>query len=256
MLELDKWAKDKPILIAMFSQQLAIGALSLLTVLEAVKNQKLIKDPDVLPTAKQWINLYKDHRRVNNYLDHTFKKLGIFNEKMIEFAGLLSNIEIEKKRLAERDVIENFRKQLSNLGLYDGIETDPEAHKSLKEAYQKNLADLRAEISGQVDPDSDAQIQKHSRDPELIFFFKVMLPCLLLQGRAPKKSTLCYLAFFLSNPSKTLNPKSPTHTNYCKIRIFFTHFRVYRGKGANDYQPPRKGENKATRETTYTRIEY
>ena len=40
MLKLDECAKDKPILIAMCAQQLAVGALSIRKVLEAVIGHK------------------------------------------------------------------------------------------------------------------------------------------------------------------------------------------------------------------------
>jgi hypothetical protein len=61
---LNEWANGKPLGLVLIAQQFAMGFEPLSKWLKSIKFEKLLGDHIKLPPLKEWISLYKSHRRL------------------------------------------------------------------------------------------------------------------------------------------------------------------------------------------------
>ena len=72
MKHLNKWAKDKPIVLAIIAQQLAFGSEYCFECAEQIKNKEGFIYNLNNPKLSEWLGLYKQHHRIIALFDDTF----------------------------------------------------------------------------------------------------------------------------------------------------------------------------------------
>jgi len=73
--KLDEWAKDRPIALAIIAQQIAVSAEPCSEFLKLLKVGELFEGYYRLPSSKEWLRLYKNHRLLYEYLIKLLKSL-------------------------------------------------------------------------------------------------------------------------------------------------------------------------------------
>lgn len=66
MLAVEKWAKDKPHLIALCAPQIAAFAREIPDILKHQKRHRLLSHTFPVPDLRAWCSLYRSHRRYIN----------------------------------------------------------------------------------------------------------------------------------------------------------------------------------------------
>lgn len=72
--EIKKWAKGKPLGLVMIAQQSAVGAEPCFQFLKLVKAGERIEVLSYVPNVKEWLRLYRNHRRIQRSLIESFKE--------------------------------------------------------------------------------------------------------------------------------------------------------------------------------------
>jgi hypothetical protein len=74
--KLNEWAKGKPYLLVMIAQQLAGGTEACFKVLKSVKAGERIEVLSYVPDVKEWLKLYRSHRKILRSAVETVKGFG------------------------------------------------------------------------------------------------------------------------------------------------------------------------------------
>ncbi|MCD6353726.1 MAG: hypothetical protein J7M06_05900 [Proteobacteria bacterium] len=169
MRYLDEWAKDKPQILVIIAQQIAIGAESFFEFLISVKAGERIDDPATVPsTTKDWLSLYKDHKRIQRSLVETLKKIGKIEETSTEFEEFLLGI-LRCMRMIE---LKKLGKEMEKLDPAEQREIIKAGQKDVKESYNLHLADV-GDISGIVDEELEKVLKIVFKKPEMVFFIRI-----------------------------------------------------------------------------------
>lgn len=164
MLEIKKWAGNKPKHIALFAKHsvfLIETAFKLLSPIN--ENAPFIQLLNEIPPYNKWLNYYRNHHLLEPFFDSVFLKED-------NFFSLFSNYlesNPEKQPLNTKDLLDN---------------------KYLEEVYQASLDIIELEFKG------NKPVKKYSPErkkalfqPEFIFLLKVFIPCVFLFRKHPTK---------------------------------------------------------------------
>lgn len=184
-LEIDKWAKDKPPVIAIFCQHVACFAEDLHEILSYAINQERIPGfPE--PVPKEWLRLYRNHRRLEQHLS----KLQHFGEFPKFLVDCYETLQSRKRWYPHQ------KQQVATLGSEQQAEVDA----ALQKVYRLSLAEIASELNT-VPPPNDWKdaVKALLVNQEFLFLFKVVLPCLICYRTTP---------FQLIRQARLGNPKA------------------------------------------------
>lgn len=182
MKKLDEWAKGKPIPIAIVAQQIAVSAEPCSEFLKSLKVGERIERYYKLPSYKEWLRFYKNHRIVNEYLLKTFKKFGEIAEIGAELAELLSLNRKKRRQLGSTKFNKKIKDELEKLNPNEMQQLVSEIKNFWEYVYKLSLADIKSEINGNSDDDFMKLFNDVLKDYEMLFFIRVWSPCWLLYG--------------------------------------------------------------------------
>jgi len=183
--ELDKWAKNKPIPIAIFAQQIAVSAKPCYEFLKLLKVGERIEGYPKMPSFKEWLSFYKNHRLLYEYLIKTFKKFGEIAEVGAELAEFLSLNRKKRRELGSTRFNNKIKEEIGKLNQNKIQQLVSEVNNFWEGVYKLSLADIKSEINDNYDDDFVKKFKDALNDYEMLFFIRVWTPCWLLYGEFP-----------------------------------------------------------------------
>ena len=179
---LDRWAQDKPFFIAVFSQQIAVSAEPCYKFLKTLKAGQHIDGAKEIPELKCWLRLYKDHRILESYIKKTFFKFRELAGIGIELFDLFKLNRKQRLIPGSEKFNHKFKKELEALTQEEEWEAIREFVRSI---YNASLRDMESDLDNNYDKKLILSVKESLNDPEMIFFFRVFVPCWLLYGDLP-----------------------------------------------------------------------
>jgi hypothetical protein len=184
MKNFNEWAKDKSPLMAMVSLALAESAETCLEHLNMLKSGKLIENVLYLPPIKQWLNLYRNHRKVYKGVAGAMRSLGREISEIVDFYEFL----IEGFNQSKRMTPEEKQHEIEKLS--------PEELQQIMDEFRNKEQEIKAwllslyneddlDIGARDDKEEKKIARKFINTPEIIFYFRVLIPCFLLYGTYP-----------------------------------------------------------------------
>lgn len=172
-----KWAEDKSPLLSISALQIAGFSQECFELFESIRKDKRLEGDIPLPSLKRWLKLYHNPKRVGRVLreairniDDNYEKLVNIMEELMSGAKQLQKMTAEQINDVWAKLLPDERKKIieENLGKI--------------EEYKDCLIDDFI-----VEPTEEQKIafRRNLTKPEIIFFFRVMAPCLSLYGEYP-----------------------------------------------------------------------
>jgi len=183
--KLDEWAKSKPIVLAIIAQQIAVSAEPCSEFLKLLKIGERIKGYHKLPSSKEWLRFYKNHRILNEYLIKTFKKFGEIAEIGTELAELLASNRKKRRQLGSAKFNKKIKEELEKLDPGEMQQLVSEIKNFWEYIYKLSLDDIKSDINNNYDDDFTKKFKDALKDYEMLFFIWVWTPCWLLYGEFP-----------------------------------------------------------------------
>ena len=90
MLHINKWAKGKPLPLAMIAIELSFDAEYCFECAEQIKKREGFFDKLDMPSLDEWLALYKNHHRMFDLFDSTFIDSRGLVESTKDFTEMLS----------------------------------------------------------------------------------------------------------------------------------------------------------------------
>jgi len=172
-LALEQWADGKLLLLAMFAHEVATSAEACFRVCQLARDDEFVGPAKSLPPLEEWCRLYRQGVRIGKTVIGGVDRHGaIKNLNGVPDEGV-KGVRISKTRL---------RKEL--LKVKDWPRLVRQSHRRLREDYTAHLEALRREASGETKAQDFRAMVKV---PEVLFFFRVWLPCLLEYGKTAEE---------------------------------------------------------------------
>jgi len=179
----DEWAKDKSPLLATASLAMAGRAQDCFEFLQILKSGKLIEDINMPPIHK-WLNLYRNHRQLYKGVSGALRTLGSKMSQAIDFYELIIEISNQSKRMTS----EEKRREIEKHSPEELQQIVNEVSKKGKE-FETWTMDLNNNDDLDIEATDEKEKKKIARKffqtPEIIFYFRVWIPCFLLYGTYP-----------------------------------------------------------------------
>ena len=154
MKHLSEWAKGRPPGLVIMAQELAVGAEDSSEFLSLIKVRKKIDAFAVIPKDREWVSLYRNHRKMKRCLMECLRKLGKNGSWLADMGeAYLDGRWLEK---GER----KFEDRL----------------------YALQNTDIEADLTGKVNEEFNKKLRKALGEPEVNFYLRVWVPCYLLYG--------------------------------------------------------------------------
>jgi hypothetical protein len=103
MSGLNEWAKWRTVGLVIMAQQLAVGAESCFEFLRLIKSGDRIEAFSSLPKAKEWVRLYRSHRRMQRSVVECLRRFGGDGE----LAGELAEGDVSAGRCSKLSIFLN-----------------------------------------------------------------------------------------------------------------------------------------------------
>jgi len=164
MLQIEKWAKDKPFIIAIGAPQLVIAITKSFDILSQTKTNGLSIEGIQNSSPKEWLSLYYRRKHLTNWFFSEIGKIGSDFELPIKFIKFIeSDVSIEEKQ---------------KIMALNGKE-------SLKNVYNSTISEIKSTLPD-PEPEEDLYLNNDSiKQPELLFLLKILIPCVFLYGELP-----------------------------------------------------------------------
>ena len=179
----EEWAKDKSHLVKTASLVFAISSENFLEFLELIKTGKRIEGYIDLPTVKEWLGLYRNHRQVYHGVTNIFRQLNDETAKLVDFyedtfsgSNMLKHFTSSEWNNIVSDLTQEDNQEL--------LDTTNTRFKELDD-FIVNDAMKDEEEFEELSKDEKRRIHKLVRKPEMTFFIRVWAPCFLLYGEYP-----------------------------------------------------------------------
>lgn len=182
MKQLNEWAKGKPQGLVIMAQQFAVAAEPCFEFLKKIKLGDRIEAFSSLPKAKEWVRLYRNHRRMERSLIECLRGFG---KNVGVWAEVIELIFLRRKTL--RNVLENIKKQFEIMRPFERRRFISKGQKEASRVYSLHLADIESDINRNVDEKLNRRLKEALSEPEIKFFFKVWVPCWFLYGDYPPR---------------------------------------------------------------------
>ena len=177
MKHLSNWAKGKPLGLVMIAQQLAVGAESCFESLMLIKSGDRIEAFSSLPKAREWVRLYRSHRRMQRSITECLRRFGKNGRMWAEFAEV---IFLRQKTLSK--TLESMKKEFETMRPFERRRVISKGQKEVNRLYSLHLADIESDIDGKVNEEFNRKFKEALNEPEIKFFFKAWIPCWFLYG--------------------------------------------------------------------------
>jgi len=180
---IQEWAKDKNPIFASIALIIAVSAEDWLELFETVKAGKRIEGYIPLPPINEWLNLYRNHRRVRRCLMSTLRN----DESMARLIDFYEHILHGHKKL-RKTALKDFKKEIKKLS----YEEKQKSIKNIQEVFQehqkliiKEVINEECEEKNDLDEESKQKIRELVSQPAILCFLRVWAPCFMLYGTYP-----------------------------------------------------------------------
>ncbi len=184
MVNFQEWAKDKSPLIKTAALEFALCPNDFLEVLEQMKAGERIEGYVPLPTIKEWLTLYRNHRKVYHGFTNSLRQLNDKLSEIIDFYELLMASLNSMRHMTSSELQEAVEKLTfeENREFFEQVK---EQSKKIFELIMEDHLDDEEEPEESPDKEEEKRIRKLFQKPEVIFFIRVWLPCFLFYGDYP-----------------------------------------------------------------------
>jgi hypothetical protein len=159
MLRLESWEPEKPPIIRIIAQMLAVSAVNCFEILTNVRNNKIL-DPFKIPNPSEWFSFYQKHRYLYNYLAETF----------LNFDGLPAIYANTCKLFLQKN--NNSEKNITKV---------KDQTKHLEKIFEIQLKHIEDDIDNAPLNEQEKEIVlKKVVSPEFLFLMSVAFPCWFL----------------------------------------------------------------------------
>ncbi len=184
---LHAWAQDKPLVVAIVSQQLAVSAELCYKFLNLIKRGERPEGYYKLPPVKKWLRLYKNRQGLQLKLIANFKEFGELAEFFAEYFESIIEVQKHIRQVGKERFNREIKEFYSELSLNERIEFSQEINEVIKNLYELNLEDIKSDVDNVVDEDIKNKFLTSLTTPEMQFFYKVITPCWLIYAEHPTK---------------------------------------------------------------------
>lgn len=160
--KLNEWGKGKDFYLVKMAQQFARSTETYFKLLKSVKCGEQLEVPLYVPNVKEWLKLYQNQTNIIESVIETVKRLGGIAG---EVAGVLEKTSLNS--------------------LKEGKLRLNEARKELNRIKDQHEADIEPDGGREVDVNSAMKMLEALKNPEIVFFLRVTIPCWLLYGDYP-----------------------------------------------------------------------
>ncbi|MBN2686711.1 MAG: hypothetical protein JXR85_00900 [Deltaproteobacteria bacterium] len=182
MKHYEEWAKDKNPLIRIASLLVATSAEPFLGFLKKIKAGKRVEGCIDIPRKDQWLNFYRNHRKVYNGVMNTLRTLDDETEQLIDFYEAM----ITGAHTLRQITIKEWNEMISELSPNEKHAIEDQITSEFKEMEENIIKDIidnkKIENSNTR---TERKIQQIFQSPAMIFFLRVWVPCFLLYGEYP-----------------------------------------------------------------------
>ena len=179
----DEWAKDKSLFMAMVSFALAESAKDCFEFLQIFKSRRLARKIPFRSTTDQWLNLYRDHRKLYKGVTGALRALDSETSEIVDFYEFLLECFNENKKMnpeEKRKILES----LSTEELKENFTIIKESARELESWVIKLFRNDDDEALKGLN-EIKKRAEKFFQTPEIIFYFRLWIPCFLIYGIYP-----------------------------------------------------------------------
>jgi hypothetical protein len=181
MNEIEKWCTNKNYIIAIAASQIVACAEPCYEFLTELKAGKKIHKNEITTDLKEWILLYRNHKKVSKYLRSFCASISPFADKVISFLQMFEQLLKEIRCKGEKQFNDEIKEEVAKLN----EEEKNEIIDSVIDFYQMNMDDINSDITNNFSVENKKKIEAELNRPELIFYIRVEVPCQLLYGSHP-----------------------------------------------------------------------
>jgi hypothetical protein len=183
----DEWKKEKSPFLAMSSLALAESAQDCLEFLEMFKSRRLARKIHFRSNPDQWLNLYRDHRKLYKGVTAALRNLDKESSDAVDFYEFVINSFNESKKME----MEEKRKALESLSQEELENTFTVVKESVRELEDWVIKLFRNNENEESKELTEKEIKKRAekffQKQEIIFFLRLYIPCVLIYGIYPVK---------------------------------------------------------------------
>jgi hypothetical protein len=180
----DEWAKDKSPLLAVTALAFAGNAENCLDFLQMLKSGELIENILYLPPIDQWLNLYRNHRKLHKGITGAIRALGSKMSEIVDFYEFILEGFNQVKRMTPEEMRSEIEKR-SPEELQQTMDDVRETTRKLEAGIMALYRDDDFEIMSVDQNEEKKRARKFIHTPEIIFYFRVWIPCFVLYGTYP-----------------------------------------------------------------------
>lgn len=178
----EKWSEGKSPLLKMACFAIATNQKDIFDFLQTVKDGKQLGGYAHLPSATEWLKLYRNHRRIHEGITNAVRQISDDAAKAVDFyeqflSGLRNLRHITNSELQEmlEELSDAERNEIAN------------SHEEIQEIITNDL-NIGNEVPGlEFDAAEKEKFSVLFSVPEMIFFTRVWAPCLFLYGNYPTR---------------------------------------------------------------------
>jgi hypothetical protein len=182
MSHFEEWSEGKSPLLKMASLVLANGYEEIIEFFQSVKAGKQIGGYDRLPSADEWLKLYRNHRKINEGVTNAFRQINDTTAIAVDF---LEQLQFSFSHL----------RHITNEELQEIMEELTTAERNeIANKYQGIQESITNDFNiGNEGPPKGSNAEEKERilalfrKTEMIFFMRVWAPCLFLYGDYPAR---------------------------------------------------------------------
>lgn len=182
MNKLIEWGVGKPVGLVIIAQQLAVSAESCFEFLKLIKAGEKIEALSSMPKGKEWVSLYRNHRKMERCLIKSLRRFGK-NGKLAAEVG--EAFFLERGKL--KKTLGEFQKSYREMNAVERRQIMSRGQKDLNRLYALHIADIESDIKGKVDEKFNTKFKEALNNPEINFYLRVWIPCWLLYGEFPPR---------------------------------------------------------------------
>ncbi|MHC1698967.1 MAG: hypothetical protein AB9919_13090 [Geobacteraceae bacterium] len=179
MLAVEKWAKDKPFLLALIAPQMTATVRDVHHYLHDIRNRKIFNQSSIFPSLPSWFALYRSHHKTNNFLRTLIGDFSSFGQKSIDTGdAIVEGLQfISKGNPLPTECIPTAADMQSIQELFKSI---------LDESFKELTEDFSGEPLDPLERDSALNFMGNN-NIETSFFMLVYFPCILLYRTHPTR---------------------------------------------------------------------
>ena len=180
----EEWAKGKSPFLASSCLAIASSADDCLEMFTEIKESTWLKDFTNIPPLHQWLNLYKDHRRLYRGATAALRSVNDEMCQMVDFYEMMIGAFHQIGKMTQEEFKQEWEKTPPE-ELKKGIENVRQAFDEFNQLIIKSDADNKSNNHETTDAEEQKKIRRFINTPEVRFYLQVWIPCVLIYGIYP-----------------------------------------------------------------------